>query len=181
MKIRWLLFSGLAVLQCGEVGAFSAEEVIEPLNRRSSYEETIADEPVALPEYPDDQNLLEFSAGATNGNRYFIDGKSLTVGADGIVRYAIVVKTRGGASNITYEGIRCRNGQYRLFATGRGDRSWALAHNAEWRGIENNQINRHHFVLSREFFCPIGIPIASVTEGLDALRRGRHPSLPRFD
>ena len=36
-------------------------------------------------------------------------------------------------------------------------------------------MNRHHAALSRDYFCPGGVPIFKADEGRDALRRGKHP------
>ncbi|MGH8662908.1 MAG: CNP1-like family protein, partial [Burkholderiales bacterium] len=42
---------------------------------------------VVLPPYPQDSDLVEFSVG-TVPHRYFIDARTLAVGADDVVRYA---------------------------------------------------------------------------------------------
>ncbi|MDP2792999.1 MAG: CNP1-like family protein [Sulfurisoma sp.] len=130
---------------------------------------------VTLPAFPRDADLLEFYVSAATANRFFIDAKSLSAGSDGVVRYVLVVTTSGGATNVTFEGIRCGAREYKLHATGRADRAWSMARNPAWRPIENKAMNRHHAALSRDYFCPLGNPIASADEGRDALRRGKHP------
>lgn len=128
-----------------------------------------------LPAFPRDADLLEFYVSAATANRFFIDAKSLSPGDDGVVRYALVVTTSGGATNVTFEGIRCRAFEYKLYATGRADRSWSMVRDPVWRPVENKPMNRHHAALSRDYFCPLGNPIRSADEGRDALRRGKHP------
>jgi len=130
---------------------------------------------VALPEYPKEENLLEFYVSAVTPNRFFVDAKSIGVGVDGVVRFTLVTKTAGGSTNISYEGIRCAAMESRLYATGRADGTWAKARISEWKPIENNPINRHHAALSRDYFCPSHLPIGNSEEGRDALRRGKHP------
>jgi hypothetical protein len=130
---------------------------------------------VTLPAFPQNEDLVEFYVSATTRNRFFIDARTLNVGSDGVVRYALVVLTAGGATNVSYEGIRCSSGEVRLYATGRADRKWAPARVSEWAPIENKTVNRHHAALSREYFCPGGVPIASAAEGRNALRSGQHP------
>jgi hypothetical protein len=125
---------------------------------------------------PKDADLIEIQVSVTTTNRFFVDGATLKPGKDGVVRYVLVVKTSGGATNVTYEGIRCKTSEYRLYASGRADGSWALARLTAWRPIENKTINRQHAALNRDFFCPAGAPIASPEEGRDALRRGKHPA-----
>lgn len=130
---------------------------------------------VVLPEYPKDENLLEFYVSANTSNRFFVDGASINPVGEGIVRFTLVVKTGGGATNVTYEGVDCNQLKSRLYATGRADGTWGKARVSEWKHIVNNPINRQHAALSRDFFCPAGTPIKSGEEGRDALRRGKHP------
>lgn len=132
-----------------------------------------------LPGLPDEAQLIEFTVSAAASNRFFIDGRSIEPGKDGVIRYTLVVKTAGGATNITHEGIRCQTREVRIYATGRTDGSWGRARLSEWRPIENKTVNRHHAALLRDFFCPGGIPIYDAEEGRNALRLGRHPDVPQ--
>ncbi|NWG31802.1 MAG: CNP1-like family protein [Rhodocyclaceae bacterium] len=130
-----------------------------------------------LPEFPKEANLREFYVSATTPHRYFIDTTSLAVGKDGVVRYILVVRTQGGVTNVTFEGMRCATGQYKIYATGHADGTWAWARRSEWRPITNKPTYRHHAALAHDFFCPIGTPIATPDEGREALRLGKHPSV----
>lgn len=151
-----------------------------------SYQE---DEPVQEmkdvepPAFPKQENLLEFYVSAATSNKYFIDGSTLAPGTDGIVRYVLVIQTSGGATNVSFEGINCRERSWKHYATGRNDSTWvkSRATRTEWRPIENKPVNRHHAELNRNFFCPGGLPINSADEGRNALRLGRHPRAPRSD
>jgi hypothetical protein len=133
------------------------------------------EESIQMPAYPEDAGLLEFYVSEMTAHQFFIDGATLSVGNDGVVRYVLVVRTRGGATNVSFEGIRCESREFKLYASGRHDRTWAATRKSEWRPIENKPINRHHAALSRDFFCPVGTPIHNPEEGRDALRRGKHP------
>ncbi len=133
------------------------------------------EEEVVLPTFPREENLLEFYVSAVAGNRFFIDGSSIAVGADGVVRFAMVVKTTGGATNVTYEGLRCKMFEYRLYATGRADGTWSKARASEWKPIENKPVNRQHAALNRDYFCPSTLPIGTPEEGRAAIKRGGHP------
>lgn len=125
-----------------------------------------------LPDFPNTRNLIEFDAGAASRNRHFIDGSTLSVGEDGVVRYAVVVKTQGGATNVSFEGIRCGVKLRKLYAFGRSDESWAKSRNPEWQPIRPGS---YQAVLSKEYFCPQNLSIFKAEEGVDALRRGGHP------
>lgn len=133
------------------------------------------EEEVVLPTFPQDDNLREFYVSAMTSHRFFIDATTLSVGKDGVVRYVLVVRTSGGATNITFEGIRCESREVRIYASGRQDGQWMKARLSEWRPIENKPANRQHAALSRDLFCPSGTPIRSPAEGREALRLGKHP------
>lgn len=128
-----------------------------------------------LPDFPRDENLLEFYVSAGTSNRFYIDGRSISPGADGVVRFALVVKTAGGATNVSFEGIRCDALETRLYATGING-AWVKARNSAWKPIENKPVNGYYAALSRNYFCPSLLPIQTAEEGRDALRRGKHPN-----
>lgn len=129
---------------------------------------------IVLPAYPKRDDLLPFFVSATTESDFFVDGASLSTADDGVVRYALVARSRRGAETVTYEGIRCSSGEYRIYATGAGGR-WTRIE-APWRKIEPRSTQRWHNALHKEYFCPLSLPIRSAAEGVDALRRGDHSS-----
>jgi hypothetical protein len=132
---------------------------------------------VALPVLPTKENLREFYVSATTANKYLIDTSTLAVANDGVVRYVLVVQTSGGATNISFEGINCKQASWKHYATGHSDGTWTRprAAQSEWRPIENVTVNRHHAALSRDLFCPTGQAITTADEGRNALLLGKHP------
>lgn len=124
------------------------------------------------PAFPKAENLIEFDAGAASRNRYFVDGSTLSVGEDGVVRYVIVVKTPGGATNVSFEGIRCSARERKLYAIGHGNNTWTRSRNPDWQPIRSGG---YQAVLFKEYFCPKKVIIFKAEEGVDALRRGGHP------
>ena len=134
---------------------------------------------VEPPAFPKPENLVPFYVSATATNTYLIDASTLAVGTDGVVRYVLVVRTAGGATNVSFEGIHCKASSWKHYATGRSDNgTWTLSRAAriEWRPIENKPVNRHHAALSRDLLCPVGNPIRTADEGRTALRLGKHPN-----
>lgn len=125
-----------------------------------------------FPDYPVERNLIEFDVGAATRNRHYIDGSTLSVGEDGVIRYVIVVKSSGGTTNINFEGIRCGARERRLYAFGRSDNTWSGSRNRNWQPIRPGS---YHAVLLREYFCPGNVIVSRAEEGVDALRRGGHP------
>lgn len=125
-----------------------------------------------LPPYPKPENLLKFDAGANSANTYFVDSASVSVGDDGVVRYTLMVKTGGGATNVSFEGIRCESRELKVYAFGRPDSEWSRARDPVWRRIEFRDINNHHLTLHREHFCPGRKTIAPVKQIIQTLKYG---------
>ncbi|MBX9849085.1 MAG: CNP1-like family protein [Rhodocyclaceae bacterium] len=133
-----------------------------------------------LPTFPREENLIEFYVGPAVTGKYFIDQSTIGAGGnDNVVRYAMVVKTTGGATNISYEGLRCDTGELRIYATGRADGTWVESRQSEWRPLKAQSLNRHQGALFVNYFCPNRIAVWTAKEGREALKRGSHPDLAR--
>ena len=78
---------------------------------------------VTLPEYPQDGDLVEMTT-PNRGNRFttYLDGKTLQVGDDGVVRYVVVIRSDRGVDNVIAEGLRCATREYREYGYGTGDK-----------------------------------------------------------
>lgn len=125
-----------------------------------------------LPAPPKPENLIAFDAGGATPHRFYIDAPSLSVGGDGIVRYTMVVKAAGGATNVSFEGMRCETREQKQYAVGRGDGKWVQARDAQWRRVEYKDLNRHHWVLYSDFFCPERhVRMVTAKQILEALKR----------
>ncbi|MEO1767212.1 CNP1-like family protein [Thiobacter aerophilum] len=127
-----------------------------------------------LPPYPRLEAALPFFVSAATDNRFFIDPQSISVGEDGVVRYALIVISPSGATNITFEGMRCGAHEFKIYAFGRGGQ-WARNRYAQWKPIEYKDRNRQHHMLYDDFFCPGGIIAKDAPEIVFALKRGIHP------
>ena len=130
---------------------------------------------VQLPAAPKQETLLPFYVSAATENRFFVDGATLSVGGDGVVRYVLLVLTPQGVRNVTYEGMRCETRERRIYASGRLDGTWSKARKNEWVRILDAWANRQHAALYLEYFCPIGTIVKDAAEARDALIKGVHP------
>lgn len=129
---------------------------------------------VTLPAYPKKANLAKFDVGARPDFRFLIDASTLSVGSDGVVRYVLVARSPEGAENVSFEGLRCRDGEYKIYATGGGNGTWISTGAPRWRPVEQGA-GSWHKELANDYFCPMKEPIRTVAEGVDALRRGGNP------
>jgi hypothetical protein len=109
---------------------------------------------VQPPPWPNDADLVEFRVSdRTSPFRHYIDTKSLSVDAQQIVRYTVVVKSSSGGSNVAYEGMRCTpNGSFRTYAYGSGGRFQPTG-GADWRDVNANGVPPYVRDLHRFYLC----------------------------
>lgn len=124
-----------------------------------------------LPRPPQDGNLMPFYVGPTLPFAFFVDRASVSVGQDGVVRYSLVARSASGATNVSYEGIRCRGAERRLYAFGASDGTWSQASNSNWMPIFRLS-NDPQAVLASDFFCTERGPVRTTEEALRALALG---------
>jgi hypothetical protein len=129
-----------------------------------------------LPAYPKPETLVRFQVGPPGGHGYFVDAPSLSIGEDGVVRYTLVIRTTGGATNVTYEGVRCEERHQKTYAIGQAKGTWVRARDSQWRRIEYRSINNYHSVLYADFLCDGKYTAKSVKDVLQRLRQP--PSRP---
>ena len=171
MNLRWALVASLLYGLAFGSAAFAAPEAEDDEREVKNWQEA----PVDMPAAPQPANLLSFYVSASTENRFFIDGTSLALGADGVVRYVLVVQAAGGARNVSFEGMRCETRERRVYASGRPDGSWSRSRNQDWQRIRDVPANRQHTALYYDYFCPGGSIVASVAAALEAFRRGGQP------
>jgi CNP1-like family len=127
---------------------------------------------VRIPAYPRNENLVAFDVGQGSPHRFYIDAPSLSTGTDGVVRYTLVVRTAGGATNVSFEGIRCEVRRHKYYAVGEASGVWTPVRNPHWRRIELQDPDRRHLALVDDYLCLAGSPRGSRQTILDRLKRG---------
>ena len=132
-------------------------------------------EVIKLPDYPKKEDLVGFFVSSANAFEFFVDGKSLVIDG-GIIRYTLIALSPAGVSNVSHEAVRCSSSEYRIYAIGHEDGTWARR-TTPWRPITPTGVQRWRHALLRDYFCPGGAPILTVAEGIDALERGRNALL----
>jgi hypothetical protein len=95
-------------------------EIAEPEEAEKPWQE----QQEALPIFPRAQDLIPVRADTgAEGYNYYIDVNSVSLSADEVLHYTIVIQSPDGASNIVYEGIRCATQEIKTVAYGtRGGR-----------------------------------------------------------
>ena len=124
-----------------------------------------------LPPPPRAENLVEFNVSSATRHKHFVDTASISVGADKIVRYTVVIEAAGGAKNVSFEGMRCETGERRLYAYGHPDGTWSKARNAGWETIKFRSLLSYQKALFEDHFCPDGINVRDAGAAVRSLRR----------
>ncbi len=92
-----------------------------------------------------------------------IDPATLTIAADGIVRYVVVARNAGGSINAMYEGIRCSTGEVKTYARAGNSGVWSVVAEPQWRGLTDNLPSKHAWVFARQAACDGRAAAASTT------------------
>lgn len=140
-----------------------------------------AETQVTLPQFPTEESYLPFEVGASAAFDFFVDAKSISVAADRVVRYTVIAKSKGGAVNISFEGMRCAEREYRIYAFGRADKTWSEARNSRWEPILGAGRNPQRAALFRDYFCPVSRDVASAEEAVRVLKSGGNPQTTSGD
>lgn len=161
--------AGIALAQVSSQPRDSARDAID------FSEKPLDEAPVVLPGAPKPDVLIAFDPGRPSTMRFFVDPASIALVHDGIVRFSVVIRGEGTASNVSYEGIRCKTRERKVYAYGRGDGTWQPVRDPTWTKIAGLNTDGHRVVLYENYFCPSRQMIASAREGVEALKRGGHP------
>jgi hypothetical protein len=130
-----------------------------------------AESPVVLPAPAQKNNLLSFYVSPTTTLDFAVDAKSVSVTEEGIVRFVLVITSQSGASNVSYEGIRCSTGERKLYAIGQTNGSWSVTRKDVWDTIIDRGINRQHAALAKDYFCETGMVAGKAEIIVDRLRK----------
>ncbi len=126
------------------------------------------------PGAPREENLREITLRNLTESHVALDRSTLTVGADDVVRYTLVVTSPQGARNVSFEGIRCDPNEWKLLALGRPDGTWGKPRDQEWQKIENRGYNAIRYTLAKEYFCDLnGAPMKDARSIFARMRQER--------
>lgn len=112
--------------------------------------------PLVLPAAPAKENLLPFYVSPSTTMSFAIDATAVSVTPDGVVQFTLVVTSTEGARNVSYEGIRCKTAERKLYATGSADGKWSASRNDAWNQIRDMGANRQYAALYKDYFCDFG-------------------------
>jgi hypothetical protein len=126
-----------------------------------------------IPVYPKAGSLVLVKTGSATSHRFYVDTSSISVGEDEVVRFTVVTKTSGGATNVTFEGMRCETRERKLYALGHADGTWVRARNTDWQRVVLRDLTPYHHTLYTQYFCLERSRPTPVRIAIDALKQGR--------
>ena len=97
--------------------------------------------------------LIKVPAPQGSSLKYGLDPNTLTITAEGIVRYVIVASSADGGQNVMYEGIRCSTAQHRVYARYSAATGWTVLPESDWKPLYNAAASRHAVTLSEAGVC----------------------------
>jgi hypothetical protein len=127
-------------------------------------------------------DLVPFVASVNSELRFGVAPGSLSVGADGVVRYVVVARSPTGALNVAFEGLRCKTGEMKTYArwnasdvaakaASSADGSWKQASQPAWRDLSAPGA-RPALALARQAFCDGPTPNGTPAHMLRTLKTG---------
>jgi len=117
---------------------------------------------------PNQATLLPFYVSQHTIFKFAVDIDSILIGADGVTRYIVVMKSPSGNEQAQYEGIRCDSFQWRLYGTLENG-AWRENPLSTWRNIQNNVPNRYQASLAQGAFCNFNSQEKNIKTILDSL------------
>lgn len=104
--------------------------------------------------------------------RIGIDPATLSVGADGVVRYVAVIVNQSGSVMASYEGLRCDTREVRTYERQYSDGKWSPVSNAAWQSVDDNMPSHHARTFAEEAACMSG-SAQSVQNIIQSLKKGK--------
>lgn len=162
MKIAFVLLSWL--LSTGSVLAY---DVLKDDDDRPSLPEPEWHEgEVEIPDGYNSEDLQGFTLDRADLRfHYFIERGSLKTGEDGVIRYLLVIRSRQGAVNSSYEGMRCSQRLYKVYAYGDARRLTPLS-GGDWQPIPRGGFSDYRTRLYEDLLCSIQTGKPNPPEGI---------------
>ena len=117
---------------------------------------------------PNQATLMPFYVSQHTIFKFAVDTDSILIGADGVTRYIVVMKSPSGNEQTQYEGIRCDSFQWRLYGKLENG-AWRENPLSTWRNIQNNVPNRYQASLAQGAFCNFNSQEKNIKTILDSL------------
>jgi hypothetical protein len=111
-----------------------------------------------FPAFPADSDFIQVPFHQVNSAfSVWIATKTINTGDDHVVRYVVQLRSKTGASNTFYEGLRCDTQEYKIYAYGTG-KQFTQYNNSQWRHVSSARSSRYRDELVNHFLCANLLP-----------------------
>ena len=105
-----------------------------------------------------------------------VDPETVSVGADGVVRYVVVMRNASVSVNAAYEGIQCPDAEVKTYARASTTAGkWVPIEQPEWKSLSDNLPSRHAYAIAQQGACDGHAVAGRAPDIVRALKRGRKP------
>lgn len=117
-------------------------------------------------------DLIPVEVGGGTQLRFGIDPTSVSISPAGVVRYVVIARSAGGATNAMYEGLHCGGAMAKVYARHDAQRGWVPS-TSDWRPLDYGVAAvRHSLAIAKQGACQGTTPNAPVDRMLRELARG---------
>jgi hypothetical protein len=107
-----------------------------------------------------------------------VDPATVSVGADGIVRYVVLMINATGSVNAAFEGIRCFSDEVKTYARTSASGEWRVLPDPQWKAVNDNMPSRHAQAIARQGAC-VNRLTTTVPDTLKALGKPKQMPVAR--
>ncbi len=166
MRPRSLFGLGCALLAL----AASAQLVADP-----DWKESEAGAPPAFSR----NKLIAIEMPRYVSSRVAVDPATLSISADGVVRYVVVISNASGSIDAMHEGIRCATDEVKTYARYGPSGQWTPSTEPQWQDMNGRLPSKHALALARQGLCDgHSTPAGAVRAMIDKLTHP-YPAQPR--
>ncbi|MCG7898178.1 MAG: CNP1-like family protein [Candidatus Thiodiazotropha lotti] len=129
---------------------------------------------IQVPDSINSGDLQEFQVAANESVfRYYVERNSIQHDSDGAVRFTLVIRSSSGAANSSYEGFRCRERLYKVYAYGGSERLTPMP-GGEWEPIPKDESTDYRATLYDDLLCNLQIGEPNpIEKAIEAMRNNR--------
>jgi len=109
---------------------------------------------ISFPPVPKARDLIRVDSESL-GTRYeyFIDGSSILLGTDEVIRYTVVLQSDTGVRNVYFEGIRCETMEARTYAYATRQSGFKPLASSRWKDMRAVGPFAYRLLLADKFMC----------------------------
>lgn len=155
MKLTFSLL--LACFAAGSVFADPSERQSKSNYADDYWIDWQEDEVTSVPDF-NLKKAIPVELNKTSQVKWFVDPDTMSIGKDNVFRYVVIAQGPTGTINAFYEGILCKEVQFKTYAKLITNEmpppfNWRMVENPEWKSLSGLSTHNHEKALAKEFIC----------------------------